>query len=262
MRKYMVAAMATGWIGIGFAAGTTPDEQFAQYSAQGRAYLSYDFGGPRRSNDAAMPLHYGFRVDSESRLADERYTGLTDRQMPAMLQLDFAADGTRIARLNGIPFAGRSYILRQNDGSPDSGAPAAATGEPGGFTWFDWGLLAVGVGGLGYIIAEVSKGKDSPDPPAAASGTTTAGGTVVGTVTGVVTGVVNAVTGAVTNTTAVTGTVTGVLNTVTGVLTGTTGFTSSRTIDGVLPFDPVDHNDPAYQKWLDGGNGQMGDLGG
>jgi hypothetical protein len=254
MRKYLISAGIASWVVVGVAAGGGPDDQLQQYSAQGRAYMTYDFGGARRSNDAPMPLHYGFRVDSESRLAEERYTGVTDHRFPALMQMDFASDGSRTASVNGIPFAGRALVLRQNDGSsPDSGAPTA-TSEPGGFTWFDWGLLAVGLGGLGYIIAEVSKGKDSPDPPPpATAGTTTGAATAaVNAITGVVNGVVNTATGTV-------NAVTGAVN---GVLTGTTGFTGSRSVEGVLPFDPVDRDDPNYQKWLDGGKGQMGDLGG
>jgi hypothetical protein len=240
MRKYLIAATAAGWIGLAFAAGNTPDEQFQQYSAQGRAYMTYDFGGARRANDAALPLHYGFRVDSESRLAEERYTGLTDRRVPAVMQIDFAADGSRLASLNGVPFAGRSFMQRQNgDTSPDAGSAGAATTEPGGFTWFDWTLLAVGVGGVGYIIAEVSKGKDSPDPKPAS---TTTGGTLSGLLGGLLGGTTG-------------GTTTG--STLSGLLGGLTGgYAGSGTgIEG-------ERITPEYQNWLDGGSGQMGDLGG
>lgn len=172
MRKYVVAGLAAGWIGAAFAAGS-PEDQFNQYSAQARAYMTYDFGGAPHRNQA-LPLHYGFRVDSESRLAEERYTGLTDRRLPALVQVDFAANGQRLALLNGLPFAGRSVVLQQ-DG--DSSAPAPAQGEPGGFTWFDWGLLIAGLGGVGYIIAEVSKGHDDPDPKTSGSGTAAGGAT-------------------------------------------------------------------------------------
>lgn len=63
------------------------------------------------------------------------------------------------------------------DGSaaaPDSSASAGAdtsnseggsSAANGGFTWFDWGLLALGAGGLAYVAIEATRGKESHDPP-------------------------------------------------------------------------------------------------
>lgn len=264
MRKFVVAGAASlGLLGTWAAVANPNDTQ-----PQARAYLSIPFGGaPAKNKDLNSPFHYGLRVDYDSRLRT-----LEGRELPALMQLDSDALGNRIASVGGVPFAGRIQPpLRQNEG--DS---APASSGSGGFTFFDWSLLAVGVGGVGYLIYEVSKSKDSPDvqngggsTTGSTTGTTTGVVTgVVNTVTGVVTGVVNAVTGtvtgAVTNPTGVvntvTGVVTGVVNTVTGVLTGTTGFTGSRSVEGVLPFDPVEYDGQSYQQWLDGGTGHMGDL--
>jgi hypothetical protein len=242
MRQTVIALIAAGSLGQAFAQGGGPQEQFRDQPQAG-AYLSYGFGGvPLR--DAPAPLHYGFKLDHDSRLREAQ------PWTPPLFQLDFDNRGQTLASFNGIPFAGRNLRLNQDDG----GGSASTTGgseSKGGFTFFDWTLLAIGVGGAGYLIAEATKGHDSPDPPPSNAGGGGGGGTngLVNTVTGVVTGVVN--------------TVTGVVNTVTGVLTGsTTGFAGQRTVPGVLPFDPPERNDPSYQKWLDGGTGQMGDLGG
>ena len=259
MRKFVVAGAASlGLLGTWAAVANPNDTQ-----PQARAYLSIPFGGaPAKHKEVGSPFHYGLRVDYDSRLRT-----IEGRELPALMQLDSDALGNRIASVGGVPFAGRIQPpLRQNEGDT---APAGS--GSGGFTFFDWSLLAVGVGGVGYLIYEVSKSKDSPDVQSGGStGGTTGGATTgpVNTVTGVVTGVVNAVTGtvtgAVTNPTGVvntvTGVVTGVVNTVTGVLTGTTGFTGARSVAGVLPFDPVDYDGQSHQQWLDGGTGHMGDL--
>jgi len=239
MRQTVIALIAAGGLGLVWADGYGQQEQFRDQPQAG-AYLSYGFGGvPLR--DAPAPLHYGLKLDHDSRLRDAR------PWTPPLFQLDFDNRGETLASFNGVPFAGRNLRLNQDDGGGTSSTTGGGDSK-GGFTFFDWTLLAIGVGGAGYLIAEATKGHDSPDPPPSNSGGGSTNG-LVNAVTGVVTGVVN--------------TVTGVVNTVTGVLTGSTnGFAGQRTVPGVLPFDPPDRTDPSYQKWLDGGTGQMGDLGG
>lgn len=94
-----------------------------------------------------------------------------------------------------------------------------------GYNAVDWGLLAVGAVGVGFIASEVSNGDEDPDLGAdgGSSGTTT-GGTTGGTLG--------------------------------GLLGGLTGGLTERT-PGI-----GDERNPEHQKWLDGGTGQMGDLGG
>jgi len=235
MRRTFVAIIAAGAVGVVWADATTSQEQFRD-QPEARAYLSYSFGAKDR-NSLPAPLHYGLRLDHDSRLRGAAYG-----TVPPLLQLDHDNRGETLALANGVPFAGRNLRLNQDD----SAGAGSATG--GGWTFFDWSLLAIGIGGAGYLIYDATKGKSSPDGKPA--------GSTTGTSTGVVTGVVNTVTGVVT----------GVVNTVTGVVTGVVnavnGYSGSRSVQGVLPFDPVDRTDPQYQKWLDGGTGQMGDLGG
>jgi|GEM_PF-1674345 len=233
MRKIVVVGAATVCLLGAWVASAGPNDT----QPQARAYFKIPFGAEKHA--PKEPFHYGLRLDYDSRL-----TTVDGRELPALANFDFDNRGNRLALVGGVPFAGHlAGPLNQNEG--DTASTGGGSGG-GGFTFFDWSLLAVGAGGIGFLIYEVSKNKDTPDPPKPAT---------TGTTTGVVTGVVNTVTGVVTG---VVNTVTGVVN---GVLTGTTGFTgSSRSVEGVLPFDPVDNRDQTYQQWLDGGTGHMGDL--
>ncbi len=243
MRKFVIASVAAATVGLAWAEGPGQEQYQQQFrdQPQARAYLSYNFGGDNRRRGLAAPLHYGLRLDYDSRLRQGSSVVTTP-----LLQLDHDNRGESMAFANGVPFAARNLRLNEDAGS------GASTGSSSGWSYFDWGLLAVGIGGTGYLIYDATKGHNSPDAKPTSGSTTGTTTGVVNTVTGVVTGVVN--------------TVTGVVNTVTGVVTGVvnavTGYAGPRTVEGVLPFDPVDRTDPQYQKWLDGGTGQMGDLGG
>lgn len=168
MRKTFVAIIAATTLGIAWADGVTNQDQFRD-QPQARAYLTYGFG--HAASDVAAPLHYGLRLDHESRLYADTATGLpvdVQAQTP-LAQFDLDNRGALLASLNGVPFAGVN--VRLND---DSGGGSAPQTQPGGFTFFDWALLAVGVGGAGVLIAEATKGKNDPNPPA---GSTTGGST-------------------------------------------------------------------------------------
>ena len=223
-----------GLLGAWVAAAGPNDNQ----QPQGHAYVRIPFGGSSRT--VKEPFHYGLRFDYSAN------QGPSDgRELPAIAQFDFDNRGNRLALVGGVPFAGRIQPpLRQNEG--DASAPAGGAGS-GGFTFFDWGLLAVGVGGVGYAIYEVSKSKDSPDPPAPPPGAATSSGGAANGLATAATGLVDAAASALTAA-------------VPGLPTASTGYTGNRTVDGALPFDPVDNRDQAYQKWLDGGTGHMGDL--
>jgi hypothetical protein len=233
MRKTFVAIIAAGAVGAVWADAATNQEQFRD-QPEAHAYLSFNFGGRDNRHTTDAPFHYGLRMDHDSRLR-----AAAGAPLPPLLQVDRNNRGETLALANGVPFAARNLRLNQ-----DSGGGTSSGGNDSGWTFFDWSLLAVGLGGAGYLIYNATKGKDSPNG--------TPAGNTTGSSNGVVTGLVNTVTGVVT----------GVVNTVTGVVNSVTGYSGPRSVQGVLPFDPVDRSDPTYQKWLDGGHGQMGDLGG
>lgn len=92
------------------------------------------------------------------------------------------------------------------------------------YSLFDYGLAAVGLLGVGYAIFEVVDAEDeTPDPTPTPTPPPDDGGGLP----------------------------------LVGDLPLPGLFTESR----ALP-DAADRADPAYQRWLDGGTGQMGDLGG
>ena len=115
-------------------------------------------------------------------------------------------------------------------------APAdeAADGAFANYDIVDWGLLAAGAVGVGLAAAEVADSDETPDRAGFGGG----GGT--GSTTG-------STTGGGCNTTFLT----------TTCLTTPTYAPNKWS----TPYDQ-DGQDPEYQKWLDGGTGQMGDLGG
>lgn len=211
MRKTFVAIIAAGAVGVVWADATTNQEQFRD-QPEARAYLSFSFGG-QAARTSPAPLHYGLRLDHDSRLRATGSDG-TQAQLPALLQLDHDNRGETLASANGLPFAGLNLRLHQGDSSGSS-STSGGGGNEGGWTFFDWTLLAVGLGGAGYLIYDATKGKDSPDGKPASSGSTTGGG-----------------------------------------LLGLLGLADNPT-----SFD-FDERDFAQQRWLDGGTGQMGDLGG
>lgn len=116
-------------------------------------------------------------------------------------------------------------------------APAeeAAEGAFANYDIVDWTLLAAGVAGVGLAVSEVSGANETPDRPGFGGGT--GGGGTSGTTTG---GGCSTTVGP------------------TGVCLTTMTYAPNKWI---TPFDTA-HHDPEYQKWLDGGTGQMGDLGG
>jgi hypothetical protein len=221
MRKTFVAIIAAGAVGVVWADATTNQEQFRD-QPEARAYFSYTFGG-QASRSQPAPLHYGLRLDHDSRMNAVGADGIKV-QMPALLQFDHDNRGESLASANGVPFAGlnlrvrqdgmNAYGLHQNDsGSSDST-------NAGGWTFFDWSLLAIGLGGAGYLIYDATKGKDSPDGKSTSS---TTGGSSTGG--------------------------------------GLLGLGLLGLADNATSYD-LDERDFERQRWLDGGTGQMGDLGG
>lgn len=221
MRKTFVAIIAASAVGVVWADATTNQEQFRD-QPEARAYFSYTFGG-QASRGQPAPLHYGLRLDHDSRMNAVGSDGMRV-QLPALLQLDRNNRGETLASANGLPFAGFNLRVHQNDSgsgsSPDSSSSGSSGGstEAGGWTFFDWSLLAIGLGGAGYLIYDATKGKDSPDGKSTNSSGSTTGGGLLGL--------------------------------------GLLGLADNPT-----SYD-IDERDFERQHWLDGGTGQMGDLGG
>lgn len=154
MRKTLMAATAAVAVaGLGAVAVAADPVDRAPAAS---AYLTYKFGGVERIEGESF--FYGLRIDSH-RVGSE-----TTR--PALAQVEFNALGFLSASMNGLPFA---QTLRMNQ------AGGAVV-----FTAVDWGLLALGVAGVGVVTAEVLDSDESDDPP----GATTAGGGTGGGGTG------------------------------------------------------------------------------
>lgn len=128
------------------AAAATPDER----QPEARAYVNFAFGG---SAPAIESMFYGLRLDISSPYEAE--------QRPALMALEFNPRGFSSASVNGVPFA-RQLRLNQ--------------AEETQWTAIDWGLLAAGVVGVGFAIAEVADSNDeSPDPASDSTGGDTGG---------------------------------------------------------------------------------------
>lgn len=140
MRK---ASLAAGFIGLILASTSALAVDPLANRPEAKAYLSLNFGGAERS---ATNLRYGLRVDH-----DHRYVEGT---APAIFQLDFASHGFNHASVNGLPFARTALQMNQD-------------GDEVRYSIIDWGVLALGVVGVGFIISEVADGEDDPDQPAA-----------------------------------------------------------------------------------------------
>jgi hypothetical protein len=110
--------------------------------------------------------------------------------------------------------------------TPEEGELAEGTFM--GYNAIDWATLAVGAVGIGFVASEVSNGSQDPDPRASGGTGGTGGGLTPAPCTTGITPV------------------------------PCVGLRSGKAFSA---FD-VEAQDPEYQKWLDGGTGQMGDLGG
>ncbi|MDR3416293.1 MAG: hypothetical protein P4L83_08910 [Nevskia sp.] len=164
MRKILVTIITAGTAGVVWADAANQG-QFQQFREQpeARAYLSYSFGGSAGEHSLVAPLHYGLRLDRDSRLQQTAAASL-----PAVFQLDRDSRGATLASAYGLPFAGYKLRLNQSDSS------GASADSGSSWNFFDWTLLAVGVGGAGFLIAEAVRGHSSPDVPPATSKSATA----------------------------------------------------------------------------------------
>ena len=282
-KKFRTATIALAGLGLslGFAIAA-PDDQ----SPETRAYLGFSFGGKTANSWAnARDFHYGLRVDHDSQFAG--------KDLPPVIQLDFTKRGMNDFRVHGVSAIKPDYRLRQAEEAATEEAPAEevpadevveGAEESGGFfsgigAWFsglfggdeevvtdeaaataeattetaeaeveeapaegaflgynaiDWGLVAVGAAGLGFAATEVVDGEDK----SASSGGSGPSGP----------GSVVCLPGQMPNPAPDPGNVLPDCipsNSFTG---SNASFNSEQNLE--------------RQRWLDGGTGQMGDLGG
>lgn len=213
MRKLIIAALAIS--GITAQAGVAADR--FQLQPEGSAFVAFDFGRPRTSAPAVrfgLALNYQ-RSDLQGWRAGSRFSAVDATRLP-LLSLTMDPRGDAVAAVNGLPFARRFAQLNQEEGGG---------GHRGGLTVVDWGLLVVGLGGIGYAISQVANSNDSPNPnPPSSAGSSTGSGS---------------------------GTGSGGLP----CLPGVTCF-AATSVSGA----PITGYDRVIAGWLDAGDGQMGDL--
>lgn len=140
MRK---ASLAAGFIGLILASTSAVAVDPLANRPEAKAYLTLNFGGAQRT---VSNLRYGLRVDHDQRFIEGK--------APAIFQMDFASHGFNHASINGLPFARTALQMNQD-------------GDDVRYSIIDWGILALGVAGVGFIIAEVADGEDDPDNPPA-----------------------------------------------------------------------------------------------
>lgn len=216
MRRILMALAVGGLTGSAMLAIAANPEP---YSPETRAYVGLAFGGAART--LPKSFHYGLRMDY-----DRRYL---EAPRAPMMAVDFDRGGLASTSINGMNLVQR-LVLNQDEG----GSAAEETGPHTEYSIVDWGLVLVGVAGIGFVASQVNSAEDSPEPKAAETPPPSGGilASVVPTGGALPIGVL--------------------------LLTGApeTGINQS--------FLPTyrDRLDPDYQKWLDGGSGQMGDLGG
>jgi hypothetical protein len=261
MRKMIAVATLSLVLGVAAAAGPAED------TPEGRAYVGFSFGGTRL---APRDMHYGLRLDHDSRDYGDRAS------MPApFAQVDFTRAGLADARINGLNVLKKGYRLAQNEGQPadmsSSGgdAPPPAPVEEEGFFSGMWHGVTNFFGGLfgGGDDEQPAQAAAEAAPEAAPEGEL-AEGTFIG---------YNAIDWSLLAVGAV------------GI-----GYIASEVTNGDEDQDPTASGggggggstntcvvspiciplglrntaagtgtrDPAYDEWLDGGTGHMGDLGG
>jgi len=141
MRKWISATLVSAGVGVATLATAADDPREMQPEA--KAYFTYHFDG--RGAAADNELVYGLRIDH-----DHRYTS---RNVPAIAKLEFGSrQGFNQLQVNGMPIAYRSYQLNQ-DGTTSTE-----------YSWVDWGLVAVAVAGIGYVLYDVIDADESPSP--------------------------------------------------------------------------------------------------
>jgi hypothetical protein len=228
-KNWMGTGLKLG-VSLGLVAGAVASASAAGLNAYGsefrggypeaRAYVGFGFDKPR---DMTRPFQYGLRIDH-----DQRYLS---QPLPPIARVEFDRDGFSSAALNGINMVQREYQLDQF---------GTEVGEVR-YSWADWGLLAVGVVGLGFLIYEIADNESDPDPellPPDDDNGDNGGGLLGGGLLGG-----------------------GILGGILGGLLGGNSLMPGGSLTATAhATDRLDAEARERQRWLDGGTGYMGDL--
>ncbi|AXQ29864.1 hypothetical protein D0B54_14785 [Solimonas sp. K1W22B-7] len=252
MRIWIVSAAAAAMFATALpAAAADQNEKQPEF----KAYVSLKFDG---HGEAAQQLNYGLRMDHDRRFLDE--------PRPAIAQLDFRAGrqaGLEKFQLNGAPLVQRQTQLNQ-DGELQYGA-------------IDWALVAAAAVGIGWIAYETFDNDESPDPtpddetpipnPPANTPVTDLLGVLSNIpqlgelLTQTLTPTVQALEIQLGRAPLV-GDLIAILDdsVIQQIGQFIPGFGSNTYGDDLRRTAEIERNTPAYQAWLDGGTGHMGDL--
>lgn len=152
MRKILLASILSASVCVA-AQAQDPYEN----DPQARVYAGFSFGGPQSTNrTVANSFRYGLKLDYSHRLTEKH-------DLPSLMQFDFDRHGLTETRVNGLS-AVRRVMLNQ-----DEGGEASAEGASTEYSMMDWGLIAVGVVGIGFVAAE-ALGSDDEEGGAASGG--------------------------------------------------------------------------------------------
>ncbi len=250
MRTWIISAAAAALFAT---ASTAAAADINDKQPEFKAYIDLKFDG--RGNDAQQ-MNYGLRMDHDRRFLEA--------PRPAIAQLDFRAGreaGLQKFELNGAPLVERKAELNQ-DGELQYGT-------------LDWALIAAAVVGVGWIAYETFDNGESPSPPKPTPqdppptgglqlpGTVadllqqipTLGDILAPYVEGGLTAILQLPAG--TPAQALIDLVDGGASTIIRLIPGLGGNGLS---DDTRAKAEIERHTPAYQAWLDGGNGHMGDL--
>lgn len=174
MRKLLIASMMSAGVIMQAQAANTD-----LYTPQMNAYVNFSFGAPKAQS---LGLHYGLRMDYNENFKatiSRSMSSSVSNALPPLLQMDFSANtGFTNAKLNGLTFMKRIVTLNQNGEEGAAGVEGSGGSAFSSFTTVDWGILAAGVVGVGFGVAQVAKNDETPDTTTTASSGGGGGGTL------------------------------------------------------------------------------------
>jgi len=248
MRTWIVTAAAAALLGINLPAAAA---DLTEKQPEMKAYFTFNFDG--RGTDAQQ-LNYGLRMDHDRRFLEAA--------RPPIAKFEFRAGaGFDSFQLNGAPLVQRKNELNEN-------------GEVQ-YSWVDWTLVAAAAVGIGWIAYETFDNEESPDPAPADEPETPVTpesplDDLLGQLPPELTDALAPVIGGL-GSAPVVGDLLAALEGGGGGLSPDQLSALTDALAGLgLPIPSayaefsarpqIERTSPAYQAWLDGGTGHMGDL--